>query len=240
MSDSRWEIDIDAVYLDGERLPESTVPTLNGVDSTRTSALIDTVCLPLPCLCPSQLTSCESLGKLYSSWSRRCREQHSKQSLSLLPTFQRGIDAYVPLQECSYTCISNWWKGERRLTWTEEPHEAYMSAVGQMFPIDPRDFIGQFQQNDATTCVADNLVTTDAPRFGALFRWSLGDPFFRSYVPPPLPWFPPGPLNTSIETSSRSIMATSRTPLSTLPASDSSPWFLQTPTNSINRPSTTH
>lgn len=51
-----------------------------------------------------------------------------------------------------------------------------------MFPVDPRDFIGQYQENDAMTCVADNLVTTDAPRFGALFRWSLGDPFFRSYV----------------------------------------------------------
>lgn len=49
-----------------------------------------------------------------------------------------------------------------------------------MFPIDPRDLIGQHLPNDATTCVADNLVSTDPPRYGALFRWSLGDPFFRS------------------------------------------------------------
>jgi hypothetical protein len=51
-----------------------------------------------------------------------------------------------------------------------------------MFPVDPRDFIGQFEPNDATSCVADNLVTTDPPRFGALFRWSFGDPFFPIYL----------------------------------------------------------
>jgi hypothetical protein len=51
-----------------------------------------------------------------------------------------------------------------------------------MFPIDPRDFVVQFQLNDATTCVADNIVSTDPPRFGALARWSLGDTFFRSCV----------------------------------------------------------
>lgn len=57
-----------------------------------------------------------------------------------------------------------------------------------MFPIDPRDFIGPFRVGDATTCVADNVVTTDAPRFGAAFRWSLGDPFFRSYAPSSYPF----------------------------------------------------
>lgn len=52
----------------------------------------------------------------------------------------------------------------------------------QTFPIDPRDFVGQFEPNDAQTCVADNIVPTDPPSFGSLFRWSLGDPFFRSLV----------------------------------------------------------
>jgi len=48
-----------------------------------------------------------------------------------------------------------------------------------MFPVDPRDFIGEASQ-DASTCVADNLVATDPPSVGALFRWSLGDPFMKS------------------------------------------------------------
>lgn len=33
---------------------------------------------------------------------------------------------------------------------------------------------------DATTCIANNLVSTDPPSSGALFSWSLGDPFFKS------------------------------------------------------------
>lgn len=41
---SRWEIDLDGVYFDGVRLPDSTIPSANPVaDSTRNSALIDTV-----------------------------------------------------------------------------------------------------------------------------------------------------------------------------------------------------
>lgn len=51
-----------------------------------------------------------------------------------------------------------------------------------MFPIDPRDFIRPDLQNgkDAVTCVANSLAVTDAPSSGTLFRWSLGDPFFKS------------------------------------------------------------
>ena len=49
-----------------------------------------------------------------------------------------------------------------------------------MFPIDPRDFVSQNKANDATTCVASNIVSTDAPSFGALFSWNLGDPFLKS------------------------------------------------------------
>lgn len=51
-----------------------------------------------------------------------------------------------------------------------------------MFPVDPRDFISPLQAGNARTCVADNVVSTDAPSVGALFSWSLGDPFLKSYV----------------------------------------------------------
>ncbi|KAF4581572.1 hypothetical protein EYR38_002901 [Pleurotus pulmonarius] len=37
----RWEIDVDGVFLDGKKLPESTIPA-KGVDGQRVSALIDT------------------------------------------------------------------------------------------------------------------------------------------------------------------------------------------------------
>jgi hypothetical protein len=43
---SRWEVDVDAVFLDGQRLQASEVPVLDNVDSTKTSALIDTVYAP--------------------------------------------------------------------------------------------------------------------------------------------------------------------------------------------------
>jgi len=49
-----------------------------------------------------------------------------------------------------------------------------------MFPVDPRDMIGEQREGDTTTCVADNLVSTDAPTVGATFRWNLGAPFMRS------------------------------------------------------------
>lgn len=49
-----------------------------------------------------------------------------------------------------------------------------------MFPVDPRDFVSQNKDGDATTCIANNLVATDPPSRGALFSWSLGDPFLKS------------------------------------------------------------
>ena len=49
-----------------------------------------------------------------------------------------------------------------------------------MFPVDPRDFVSQEDADDATVCVASNIVSTDAPSEGALFEWSLGDPFLKS------------------------------------------------------------
>lgn len=43
ISQSRWEIDIEGVFLDGKKVPDSKIPARDGVDSRRTSALIDTV-----------------------------------------------------------------------------------------------------------------------------------------------------------------------------------------------------
>ncbi|KAJ7121273.1 aspartic peptidase domain-containing protein [Mycena crocata] len=59
-------------------------------------------------------------------------------------------------------------------------HNLSFKIGGKMFPIDPRDLIGPVSNVDASTCVVDNLVATDAPGLGALFRWSLGDPFLKS------------------------------------------------------------
>ena len=52
----------------------------------------------------------------------------------------------------------------------------------KMFPIDPRDLIGQLEPGNVVTCQANSLVETDPPGVGALFRWSLGSPFLRSYA----------------------------------------------------------
>jgi Eukaryotic aspartyl protease len=62
------------------------------------------------------------------------------------------------------------------------PHDLAFQIGGKAFPVDPRDFISQDKPGDASTCVASNVVPTDPPRNGALFSWSLGDPFFKSYV----------------------------------------------------------
>ncbi|KAJ7739036.1 aspartic peptidase domain-containing protein [Mycena maculata] len=59
-------------------------------------------------------------------------------------------------------------------------HNLSFQIGGQMFPIDPRDLIGPETANNAETCVFDNIVATDPPSVGALFRWSLGDPFMKS------------------------------------------------------------
>ncbi|KDR82509.1 hypothetical protein GALMADRAFT_87852 [Galerina marginata CBS 339.88] len=59
------------------------------------------------------------------------------------------------------------------------PHSLAFQIGGKMFPIDPRDFISQLDSM-AVVCQADNLVATDPPSVGSLFRWSLGTPFFRS------------------------------------------------------------
>ena len=59
-------------------------------------------------------------------------------------------------------------------------HNLSFQIGGKVFPIDPRDFVSQNKTGDAQTCVVSNLVSTDPPSVGALFSWSLGDPFFKS------------------------------------------------------------
>ena len=60
------------------------------------------------------------------------------------------------------------------------PHSLAFQIGGKTFPVDPRDFVSQYKAKDVSTCVADNVVATDPPQSGALFSWSLGDPFFKS------------------------------------------------------------
>ncbi|KAJ4490275.1 aspartic peptidase domain-containing protein [Lentinula aciculospora] len=59
-------------------------------------------------------------------------------------------------------------------------HTLAFQIGGQMFPVDPRDFISDTKATNTKTCEADNVVATDPPSVGALFRWSLGDPFLKS------------------------------------------------------------
>ncbi|KAJ6515323.1 aspartic peptidase domain-containing protein [Mycena sanguinolenta] len=61
-----------------------------------------------------------------------------------------------------------------------QAHSLAFKIGGQMFPIDPRDLPSPVSQGNAANCVIDNIVATDAPGIGALFRWSLGDPFMKS------------------------------------------------------------
>ncbi|KIY73968.1 acid protease [Cylindrobasidium torrendii FP15055 ss-10] len=61
-----------------------------------------------------------------------------------------------------------------------QPHNLSFLIGGKQFPVDPRDFIGAASSGNATECVASKVVATDPPSRGSLFRWSLGDPFFKS------------------------------------------------------------
>ncbi|KAF8150005.1 aspartic peptidase domain-containing protein [Crassisporium funariophilum] len=135
----RWEIDIDAVYLDGQKLPDSTIPA-KGVDSQRVSALIDTGNSILRG--PSDVVD-QILSTVSTSYDPKAQDP-----VAALP--------------CNV------------------PRQLTFEIGGKMFPIDPRDFIGQLNTGDAVTCQADNIIATDPPSIGALFRWSLGTPFFRS------------------------------------------------------------
>ncbi|KAJ7049946.1 aspartic peptidase domain-containing protein [Mycena amicta] len=140
----RWEIDLDAVFLDGQKLAASTIPTSGGVDATRMSALIDTGNSILRG--PSDVVN------------------------TILGTISPNYDATVP-NSATLACA--------------KAHNLAFQIGGKMFPVDPRDLIAATAAHEAETCVVDNLVATDTPGVGALFRWSLGDPFFKSNLDPP-------------------------------------------------------
>ncbi|KAK0187646.1 aspartic peptidase domain-containing protein [Armillaria mellea] len=136
----RWEIDIDGVYLDGQKIADSTEAATDGVDSTRVSALIDTG--------NSLLRGPSDVVK------------------NILSTVSSSYNASNAFSQAVLPCAT--------------AHTLSFQIGGKMFPIDPRDFIGDLSSDDATNCVADNLVSTDPPGQGSLYRWSLGDPFFKS------------------------------------------------------------
>lgn len=62
----------------------------------------------------------------------------------------------------------------------DSAHTLAFEIGGQLFSVDPRDFLSPQHAGNATACVASSVVSTDPPSFGALFRWSLGDPFLKS------------------------------------------------------------
>jgi len=133
----RWEVPLDAVYLDGQKLNDSTIPA-NGLKSNSLSALID---------------SGNSLIRGPSDVVHGILKSISTQ-FAADPTAK-------PTMPCSAA------------------HTLAFQIGGKMFPVDPRDFVSSGSGNTAD-CVADNIVTTDAPSSGTLFSWSLGDPFLKS------------------------------------------------------------
>ncbi|KXN87376.1 hypothetical protein AN958_08807 [Leucoagaricus sp. SymC.cos] len=152
-----WEIDVDAVYLDGQQLPASTVPTNAAIDSTRTSALIDMVC---PCLTHICFFDIRAILLQRNSLIRGPEDVVVQILKTVSPSYSTDDASSLPVFSC------------------RNAHTLTFQIGGKMFPIDPHDFIGQFEPNDVTTCVADHLVATESPHFGVLFRWSLGNPFF--------------------------------------------------------------
>ncbi|KAA1469639.1 acid protease [Dentipellis sp. KUC8613] len=134
----RWEVLLDAVYLDGQKLADSTVAP-QGISNPGLSALIDTG----------------------NSILRGPSDVVSSILRSVSPAFAANRNA-APTFPCG------------------TPHNLTFQIGGKMFPVDPRDFVSQNQTNDATTCIANNIVNTDPPSAGALFSWSLGDPFMKS------------------------------------------------------------
>ncbi|KAG7445536.1 acid protease [Guyanagaster necrorhizus] len=136
----RWEVDLDGVYLDGQKIADSTEAATDGVNDTRISALIDTGNSLLRG--PSDVVN------------------------NILSTVSSSYNASDADSQAILPCAT--------------AHTLSFQIGGKMFPIDPRDFIGDLSSGDATNCVADNLVSTDPPSLGSLYRWSLGDPFFKS------------------------------------------------------------
>ncbi|EGN94451.1 hypothetical protein SERLA73DRAFT_188362 [Serpula lacrymans var. lacrymans S7.3] len=125
-----WEIPVDDVYFDGERLARSQLSSPN----ISLSALLDT-------------------------------------GNSLI----RG-----PPDVISY--ILNTALGGSPFPCSEQ-HTLAFQIGGQMFPVDPRDFVSQTQSESLEDCVA-NITPTDVPVIGSgyLYSWSLGDPFLKSVL----------------------------------------------------------
>ncbi|KAG6872371.1 hypothetical protein C0995_010290 [Termitomyces sp. Mi166 len=134
----RWEIDIDSVFLNGQRIEDSTIPP-KGVNPGRVTALIDTG----------------------NSVIRGPQDMVD----NILQTVSPGYDPDTASENSPpIPC--------------DMPHSLSFQIGGKMFPVDPRDFISISE--DDTTCTAGNLLVTDPPSSGTLFRWSLGDPFMKS------------------------------------------------------------
>ncbi|KAH9933149.1 aspartic peptidase domain-containing protein [Epithele typhae] len=134
----RWEIELDAVFLDGKQLPNSAQPGA-GQNSSIVSALIDTGNSLIRG--PSDV-----VNNIYSTVS---------------PAFAASSSA-SPTLPC------------------DAAHDLVFQIGGKKFPVDARDFVSQNTKGDASTCIANNIVATDAPSNGALFSWNLGDPFLKS------------------------------------------------------------
>ncbi|KAH9179380.1 acid protease [Lactarius sanguifluus] len=131
----RWEVPLDGIVLDGQRLPASK---LTGSSPTL-SALLDT-------------------------------------GNSVIRGPQDVVNSVLKSVSSAFTANSN----AAPTFPCKVPHTLAFQIGGKTFPVDPRDFISQHKIGDVSTCVANNLVATDPPQSGALFSWSLGDPFFKS------------------------------------------------------------
>ncbi|KAJ3558958.1 hypothetical protein NM688_g626 [Phlebia brevispora] len=112
----RWEVPLDAVFLDGQQLAPTT---LTGA-SPELSALVDTG----------------------NSILRGPQDVVNNILSSVSPAFAADQTA-LPTFPCA------------------TPHTLAFQIGGNMFPVDPRDFVAPNATGDATT-------------------WSLGDPFFKS------------------------------------------------------------
>ena len=121
-----WEIPIDDVFFNGQRLPRSAL----GPPNVSLSALVDT-------------------------------------GSSLIRGPRDVVQALLAaLGGPTYPCAA--------------PQALAFQIGGKLFPVDPRDFISPNSPGNASTCVAGAVVGTDPPSPGALFSWSLGDPFLKS------------------------------------------------------------
>ena len=153
---SRWEVELDGVYLDGKKLPDSKQQA-NGIKTPSLSALIDTV--------STVLMLSLDIFSLYSSQGNSLIRGPSDVVNDILtkvsPSFAADPTAQ-PILPC------------------DAGHNLTFQIGGKFFPVDPRDFVSQNAQGDATNCVANNVVSTDPPGVGALFSWNLGDPFLKS------------------------------------------------------------